>query len=253
LNGYFKFYWKIFVRARFFINAQKLSRYLLLRVIENMSFLRCYAFSSFKYLSILIFASFLASCSVSQPEAELFDDNLISSSALASDGESVPNDERVSDNDSVPGGEVEPGGERVSDNNQGPDGGSTPDNERVSDNGQAPDGGSTSNGEPVSDNEPVPDNVPAPSSNAKKALKVSWNAPLKREDSSTLDLTEIAEYRVYYGAKTGDYKHVIVVDGSSTLQVEQSGVPVGKYYVAVTAVDRDGRESKYSQEITVII
>ncbi len=109
----------------------------------------------------------------------------------------------------------------------------------------------------VTDNDPVPagnttNALPAPDDNAKK-LKVSWNAPLKREDNSTLALAEIAEYRVYYGSSKRDYKHVIVIDGNSTLQVEQSGVPAGKYYIAVTAVDRDGRESGYSQEITVII
>lgn len=87
----------------------------------------------------------------------------------------------------------------------------------------------------------------------KKAFKVAWNAPLQREDGSSLALSEIAEYRVYYGTKKGNYNHVIVVDGNSTLEAKDSSVPAGKYYVAVTTVDSDGRESSYSKEIIVSI
>ena len=97
----------------------------------------------------------------------------------------------------------------------------------------------------------VPGN--SPSSSPKKAFKVAWNAPLQREDGSNLALAEIAEYRVYYGSKKGNYKNVIVVDGNSTLEAEDSGVPSGRYYVAVTTVDSEGRESAYSKEITVTI
>jgi len=135
-----------------------------------MSFLRFYVSPCFKYLSVLIFAFSLASCSVSQPDP--VDKNSVSGSS---------------------------------------------------------------------------------STTGKKALKVSWNAPLKREDDSTLDLIEIAEYRVYYGNKTGDYDNVIVVDGNSTFEAEDPSVPKGTYYVAVTAIDSDGLESGYSQEIVVTI
>ncbi len=82
---------------------------------------------------------------------------------------------------------------------------------------------------------------------------MSWKAPLKREDNSNLDLIEIAEYRVYYGDKSRSYGNVIVVEGNSTFEVKDSSVPKGTYYVAVTAVDSDGRESGYSQELIVTL
>lgn len=89
--------------------------------------------------------------------------------------------------------------------------------------------------------------------NAKKVLKVSWSAPLKREDESALNLVEIAEYRVYYGVRTGHYDNIIIVGGNSTFEAEDSNVAKGTYYVAVTAVDSDGLESGFSQEIIVTI
>jgi hypothetical protein len=136
-----------------------------------MSFLRFCVSSCFKYLSVLIFAFSLASCSVSQPDP--VDGNAISGS------------------------------------------------------------GSTSGGQ--------------------KALKVSWNAPLKREDETTLDLIDIKEYRVYYGSESGVYDNEIIVPGNSTFEVEDSGVPKGTYYVVVTAVDVDELESGYSQEIVITV
>lgn len=137
-----------------------------------MSFLRFYAFSCFKYLSVLIFAFSLASCSVSQPSP--VDGNAISGSGSISGGSG-------------------------------------------------------------------------------KALKVSWNAPLEREDDTDLSLSDIAEYRVYYGNETGNYDNVIIVDGNSTFEAEDSDVSKGTYYVVVTAIDSDGLESGYSQEIVVTV
>ena len=145
----------------------------LVRVIDNMSFLRFYISLCFKYFLTLTFVFSLAACSVSQPEAELNNSELTSG--------------------------IEQG------------------------------------------------------DSSQKALKVSWSAPLKREDDSTLNLIEIAEYRVYYGVKTGNYNNVIVVDGNSTFEAEDSNVIEGTYYVAVTVVDSDGLESGYSQEIIVTI
>lgn len=139
-----------------------------------MSFLRFYIPSCFKYLSALIFAVSLVSCSASQPDP--IDNNLLSGS------------------------------------------------------------GSTSNKAP-----------------GNKAFKVSWSAPLKREDETALNLVEIAEYRVYYGVRAGDYDSVIVVDGNSTFEAEDSNVSKGTYYVAVTAIDSDGLESGYSEEIVVTL
>ena len=84
-------------------------------------------------------------------------------------------------------------------------------------------------------------------------LGITWSAPLLREDGSTLDLADVAEYRIYYGTEPGDYQNQIDIDGNSTLEGKVSGLKSGKYYVVVTAVDTDGRESLYSSEVEVTL
>lgn len=174
--------------------------------------------SCFKTFVTLIFIFSLAACSVSQPES-LLTDGLVSSSSVA--GSSI----------SSTGDDFESGASRAND-------------DLITDDTSA------------ADDAYVPGNNPSSSpksSSPKKVFKVAWNAPLHREDGSNLRLAEIAEYRVYYGSKKGNYKNVIVVDGNSTLEAEDSGVPSGRYYVAVTTVDSEGRESAYSKEITVTV
>ncbi len=81
---------------------------------------------------------------------------------------------------------------------------------------------------------------------------ISWVAPSLREDNSTpIALSEIDGYRVYYGTAAGDYQLQIDIDDSSitgyTLNL-YSGVT---WYVVMTTVDTDGRESLYSDEIII--
>ncbi len=81
---------------------------------------------------------------------------------------------------------------------------------------------------------------------------ISWVAPSLREDSSTpITLSEIDGYRVYYGTAAGDYQLQIDIDDSSitgyTLNL-YSGVT---WYVVMTTLDTDGRESLYSDEIII--
>ncbi len=67
---------------------------------------------------------------------------------------------------------------------------------------------------------------------------------------------EVVGYRVYYGMGPSQYIQQTgsgMSTGSTTaytLMGLQSGV---KYYFAVTAVDKDGRESAFSNEVTKLI
>jgi len=80
-------------------------------------------------------------------------------------------------------------------------------------------------------------------------IKLSWSAPSTRTDGQPLSLAEIDGYRVYYGAKKGDYvKGADVKDGAAEA-VTVTNVPVGKYYVVMTTYDVNGVESGYSQSI----
>ena len=85
------------------------------------------------------------------------------------------------------------------------------------------------------------------------ALNLSWIAPDQREDGTGFfPSLELAEYRVYYGSEPGDYQNQVdIIDGFTDAQV--ASIPAGIYYVVVTAVDKQGRESLYSEEVKVAV
>jgi len=85
------------------------------------------------------------------------------------------------------------------------------------------------------------------------AATVSWVAPSEREDNSGLSLSEIAGYRIYYGVESGNYQSHLDVSDGSAVQAQISEIPSGTYYVALTTVDVDGRESMYSSEVVITI
>lgn len=82
---------------------------------------------------------------------------------------------------------------------------------------------------------------------------LSWAAPSTREDNSELKLSEIAGYRIYYGVETGKYVGVINVDDPTATENKLTGIPSGAYFVAMTTIDVDGRESVFSQEVVATI
>ena len=82
---------------------------------------------------------------------------------------------------------------------------------------------------------------------------LNWTAPSEREDGTALALSEISGYRIYYGAVTGVYQEQIDVNDLTATQAELTGVPPGTYYVVVTTIDTDGRESAYSSEVIVTL
>ncbi len=82
---------------------------------------------------------------------------------------------------------------------------------------------------------------------------LAWTAPSQREDGTAIALSEIASYHIYYGTESGDYQDVIFIEDSSADQAQVADIPPGTYYVVVTTVDTDGRESAYSSEVVVNI
>ena len=88
---------------------------------------------------------------------------------------------------------------------------------------------------------------------ATNALGLTWTAPSEREDSSGLSLSEIAGYRIYYGVEPQNYQSQIDVNDGSAVQAQVSGISRGTYYVVLTTIDVDGRESAYSSEVIVTI
>ena len=75
---------------------------------------------------------------------------------------------------------------------------------------------------------------------------LSWVAPSEREDSTALSLSEIVGYRIYYGVESGIYQDRIVISDPSATQAQITGISSGNYFVVITTVDTDGRESSWS-------
>lgn len=80
---------------------------------------------------------------------------------------------------------------------------------------------------------------------------ISWVAPGEREDGTPLVLTDIAGYRVYYGATPGEYPEIIEIMDPAAGYIALSSIPAGTYYVAITVVDSDGRESALSAAVLI--
>lgn len=90
-------------------------------------------------------------------------------------------------------------------------------------------------------------------SGSNTALELTWVAPSERADNTGLTLSEIAGYRIYYGTEKGNYQNQFEVNDGSAQQAQIAGVPSGAYYLVMTTIDTDGRESSYSPEVVVTI
>jgi hypothetical protein len=84
-------------------------------------------------------------------------------------------------------------------------------------------------------------------------LSLSWVAPSEREDDTGLSLSEITGYRIYYGTETRNYQNQFNVDDSSAEQAQIVDIPKGVYYLVMTTIDSDGRESSYSSEVVITV
>ena len=83
------------------------------------------------------------------------------------------------------------------------------------------------------------------------SFTLSWTAPAARSDGTSLSLSEIAGYRIYYGVSPGSYPNSIDVANATQTKVVNN-IPVGTYYVVITTRDTGVRESGYSQMITKV-
>lgn len=77
-------------------------------------------------------------------------------------------------------------------------------------------------------------------------LALNWQAPTENVDGTPL--TDLAGYRIYYGQLSRSYTGDSAVDDPSASSTTIS-LPSGTYYVAMTALDAEGNESTYSNEI----
>lgn len=82
------------------------------------------------------------------------------------------------------------------------------------------------------------------------SISLSWDAPMLRSDGATkLESTEIKNYRIYFGVKSGEYLGFLDVAGGASTKVNVPGLPPGTYYIVIVTIDTEGRESLYSPEV----
>jgi hypothetical protein len=84
-------------------------------------------------------------------------------------------------------------------------------------------------------------------------INLSWVAPSEREDNSALSMSEISGYKIYYGTTQGEYSNSIDVSDGTAEGYTITDLPSGVYYIVVTTIDTDGRESGFSGAININI
>jgi hypothetical protein len=82
--------------------------------------------------------------------------------------------------------------------------------------------------------------------NVNAVLNVSWVAPTENNDGTPLN--DLDGYRIYYGDTSGVYAAPVEVTDITATSIALS-LPSGSYYVAMTAMNRNGDESGYSNEV----
>lgn len=78
---------------------------------------------------------------------------------------------------------------------------------------------------------------------------LTWNSPTTNADSTTP--SEVSGYKIYYGTSAGNYS--VVIDAGNVTEYKIDDLSPGTYYFAVTAYNRWGYESDYSNEVSKTI
>jgi VCBS repeat-containing protein len=84
-------------------------------------------------------------------------------------------------------------------------------------------------------------------------INLSWVAPSEREDNTSISLSDIAGYKIYYGTTQGLYPSSVSINDSTAEGHTFTNFASNTYYFVVTTLDTEGRESQYSSEVKVVI
>jgi len=101
-------------------------------------------------------------------------------------------------------------------------------------------GGSGDNGDTGDGEGSDPGSDPAPDN----SITLAWNSPDANSDGS--DINDLAGYKIYYGASSGNYTQSIDVGNITSAAI--SNLSSGTWCFATTAYDTSGNESEYSNE-----
>lgn len=90
-----------------------------------------------------------------------------------------------------------------------------------------------------------------------KALvaKLSWGAPTTKEDGSSISLSDLDGYRIYFGETIDSITAVSDINDATATSYDYvlAGLSPGTYYISVTAYDIYGKESDFSGISSIVI
>lgn len=71
-------------------------------------------------------------------------------------------------------------------------------------------------------------------------INLSRAAPAERKGNSSLSLSEIAGYQIFYGKAQGQFPDSITINDSSAVGYSFADFPAGTYYFVVTTLGTEG-------------
>ena len=78
------------------------------------------------------------------------------------------------------------------------------------------------------------------------SVTLSWPSPVTREDNTTLAMSEISGYRIYYGTDPDNLEILTVITDNSVTWYTTDSLDAKTHYFAVTTYDIYGTESTLS-------
>ena len=86
------------------------------------------------------------------------------------------------------------------------------------------------------------------------SVTLSWTAPTLKNDGSVLAVNELASYRIYYGTRQTSLNDYIEIDATQHMSSYNINTTINflgntRYFLAMTVVDNQGRESSFSDII----
>jgi len=81
------------------------------------------------------------------------------------------------------------------------------------------------------------------------AVTLTWTAPLTRVNGSSIALSEIASYEIYYGLSPDELSNTMVVSGDQT-SAEISDLASGTWYFSISVIDTEGLKSEPSEVVS---
>ena len=83
------------------------------------------------------------------------------------------------------------------------------------------------------------------------SMTLSWTPPTQNSDGSAL--TDLAGYNIYYGNESGNYGIIIKIDNPGIAIYVVENLTPNTYYFVITAFNRIGAESDFSNEVSIQI